>query len=499
MLRTARVVAPGLLLVLGACHRAELTERRELDLTGLQASLLPEPQVRAAVAGEVQGTFAEVRFDFAEPLSLVTESCGGFVDSGQTVSVATPGGDAREYALGGIQSLVVAGHPLGSVRAGLEAGSGEKRCVVTLGSDVLMPYAITIDPSMRTLSIRKTQAKEQYVEQISSGPAQSGPDEFHLIELSRDPNTDWPLLIIRARQTAAQVTGAFLLSMTELESGVVSHAAGEAGLQPRADIFDAMPKGTPRPKNAAKAFDLSALELSPGFGLDRATFQMITDWSKPAVLGVIGSDVWGHFRVTIDPTAGVLLLSRPRVFQSGNRQQCAASEGQLSESDCFQLRSLPVDQGGVDAVVTNWRDAPEGARVYLELLNDMNEPLRSECRVGVSFMSADRGMNARHRFPWAELEKRMPECATQLKSAKRAVLGLYEDGSLRECPGQCGFVQQTTTGRVSCECATGALGISQAERQFLEMYKQLMEKARQKPAEPKEEEPEETPPDDPQK
>lgn len=471
-----------------------------MELSGLDASLLPEPQVRAAVAGEVQGATAEVRFDYAEPLTTVTRGCfaaDAFIDSGETVEVRSPAGDMQARSLVQLRGVAVAGKRAGTLRAGLLAE--EKRCTLTLGSDVLGKYALSVDPATRRLRVEKSKPREAYTADSSES------EEQHFIDVSKDPQADWPLIAVRARQEqGGQVMGAFILSLVEPQSGVVGDVAGESGLSPNSAFMEdlPLPAGVKLPeKLKTRVFELDALELSPGFGLRHATLHFIDGWKKPQALGVIGADVWGRFRITLDPGAGVLVLRRPRVFASGERQQCAgAAAGQLSEEACFQLGGEQLARG-VEAVVTIWRDAPQGARVYLELLDEKGAPIRSACRVGVTFAESDRGSSSRHRLPWNGLEKSMPKCAEDFLAAKSVAFGLYEEGSLRECPGQCGFVHEMNTGRVNCECQSAIAGLTDAERKFLEMYRDLMKRAKDRSASPKPDRPKfegKKPPEEPE-
>lgn len=469
---------------LSCAHRGDVKLAKELKLDGLDAPLLPEPQVRAAVGGEVQGVSAEVRFDFAEPLTTVTRGCfeeGEFVDSGETVEVPSPTGEPQALTLVQLGGVAVAGVRAGGLRAGMIAD--EKRCVLTIGSDVLSPYAVTIDPATRRVRIEKSKPREQYL------AAQSEVEEQHFIDVSRDPKADWPMIAIRARQSqGAQVMGAFIVSLVEPQSGVVGDVAAEAGLVPNSAFLEdlPLPAGVKLPeKLKGRIFELDALELSPGFGLKYTTLHFMDGWKKPQALGVVGSDVWGRFRATLDPAAGLLVLRRPRVFASGERQQCAGRQpGQLSEEACFELRGEKQPRGA-EAVVTLWRDAPQGARVYLELLDDKGAAIRSSCRVGITFSESDRGTSTRHRFPWAGLEQAMPRCAEEFLSAKGVAFGLYEEGGLRECPGQCGFVHDMNTGRVNCECQSVLANITEAERKYLEMYRELMKRAKDRSVSPK--------------
>lgn len=430
----------------------------------------------------MQGVSAEIRFDYAEPLTTVTRGCfpnGEFLDSGETVSVRTPGGDAQALSLMQLRGISIAGGQAGGLRAGIIAN--DKQCVVTIGSDVLQAYALTIDPGTRRLRIDKSKPREKYAETADES------QELHLIEVSKDPTADWPLIAVRARQAEAQVMGAFIISLVEPQSAVVGEVAAEAGLGANSDFVEdlPMPPGIKLPeKLASRSFPLDSLELSPGFGLKHTTLRFI-DWKQPQALGVIGSDVWGRFRMTLDPAAGVLVLRRPRVFASGVRQQCAGAQpGQLSEEACFELGGEKQPRG-TEAVVTLWRDAPEGLRVYLELIDEQGQAIQSRCRVGVTFSESDRGASARHRLPWNGLEKSFPACSEDFFKARRVAFGLFEEGSLRECPGTCGFVHDVTTGRVSCECQSGVANISEAERKFLDMYRQLLKRGKDRSNSPK--------------
>jgi hypothetical protein len=413
----------------------------------------------------------------------VTRACfaaGEFIDSGETVSVRTSSGDSLALSLVQLRGVSIAGRKPGSLSAGLIAD--EKQCVLTVGSDLLAGLSVSIDPATRRIRIDKSKPREQYAE------GNDEREEVHFIDVSQEPTADWPLITVRGTQAQAQVMGPFIVSLLEPQSSVVAQAAGEAGLGANSELLEDLP--LPRgiklpPKLAARSYPLDSLELSPGFGLKHASLQFIDTWKKPQALGVIGADVWGRFRMTLDPTAGVMVLRRPRVFASGVRQQCAGAQpGQLSEEACFQLGG-EAQPRGVEAVVTLWRDAPQGLRLYLELLDEKGEALRSQCRVGVTFSETDRGVSSRHRLPWSGLEKSFPSCADDFLKAKSVAFGLFEEGALRECPGTCGFVHDTTTGRVNCECQSGLANITDAERKFLEMYRELLKRGKSRGNSPK--------------
>ena len=72
-----------------------------------------------------------------------------------------------------------------------------------------------------------------------------------------------------------------------------------------------------------------------------------------------------------------------------------------------------------------------------------------------------------------------------------------------ECPGQCGFVHEVMSGRVSCECQTAVGNITDQERKFLELYRQIMRKAKSRiqspvPERPKFDNKKEEPKDEPE-
>ncbi len=148
-------------------------------------------------------------------------------------------------------------------------------------------------------------------------------------------------------------------------------------------------------------------------------------WASPSSLGRLGPDVWGRFRATVDVQGGVLLLRRPRVLASGNRQRCArpGAEG-FDEESCYAIHTRRDPDGPLSITTAAFRDLPEGGRLYLEPLGEDGQPLRASCSVGVSFMPTSRGVTTQHRLPWPSLAESMPECHAELSAVKGYALAL---------------------------------------------------------------------------
>src|SRR5205823_691112 len=143
-------------------------------------------------------------------------------------------------------------------------------------------------------------------------------------------------------------------------------------------------------------------------------------WPSQGIIGRLGADVWGRYDATFDLGAGAVLLSRPRLSMSGDFQRCE-KDGQLSEENFFELEGA-TGPDGIEAVATLWRSLPTGGRLYLDVQNDS-----MPCRLGFSFPPTDRGASAHHLFPWAEAEKKFPDCVAALKHATALKPGLFEE------------------------------------------------------------------------
>lgn len=463
--------------LLSGCARGVGADRPE-TLDGFVAQLEKAGAVRIGVTGSVGDERAKVMLEVAQPRSTVSAGC---FESAPRALRTVKFGDARggfleasEVELGNAR---IGKRKLGALRAALSEG---EECILTLGSDVLMPYALTIDPTRRTLRISLSQSRARWTELASSSDAAAQTRELHLLELVRDPASDWPLLAVRARQGDAQLTGTFILSTSLSDSFVNPAAAQRAGLQLGPELLRDLgfPGDVELPKSlGGDLYTLERIELSPGFGLRFAGLRVEDEWSNPGAIGLLGGDVWGRFVTTVDVAAGVLALQRPRVFVSGERQRCVAgTPGQFTEEACFVLEQSK-GPSGLELVTTVWRDLPRGARVYFDVVDEQGGVVGGMCRVGLTFARSDRGVTAAHTLPWAGLEKSVPGCASELIRASEVRFALWEEGGMPECPGTCAFVLDNMTARVSCECTTSTVGVmSDAEQDFMELYRDLMER-----------------------
>jgi hypothetical protein len=468
-------LALGLLLASG-CARSVAPEPRD-ELVGFESALVLSGGVQAAVPGSVQGRPAEIVLELADPISSVTRSCFEGTPPETRATVRYPswrGGflQAPEIELSGAR---IGQRRLGPLRAALIDGDP---CRVTLGSDVLARYAVWIDPASRTLRLLASRDRAAYEAEMRS--AQAG-EEASLIEVERDPSSDWPMLTIRARQGRQALIGPVVLT-TGSEDSVFSRAsASSARIRPGPALLREIevPPGVELPASVGgDAVELDVLELAPGISVRNAAVRTDPDW-KGTAHGTLGGDVWGRFRVVLDARSGVLLLRRPRLVAGKGRQRCGAA---ATEEACVELHQRASAQG-VELIATVWRDLPEGASVHLEVLDAQGAPLGGSCRTGFSFMRTGRGVSSAHRLPWSELSKSVPRCAQALAGANSVRFSLWQDEPVEACPGACAFVQDLEVGRVSCEChGTGAGPIGQAERRLLETYQELMRRGkREKP------------------
>lgn len=457
--------AAAAVLLLAACVRDTRPPPTD-DLAGLTVELAPGA-VRLVTRGAVGPVPAEVSFDVSSPLSTATAGC--FEDrrvEGQ-VKASFPDGSSRTLPELTLHGLTFGGRRYVPIKVGLEEG---KLCEVSLGLDVLTPWALQFDLARRQLTFLRTASRADY-EARALAPAEEG-WETHLLEVTQDPTGDWPMLAVRVKQAGEALTAPFVLSTREPLSRVSAEAARAGGLKAGKELFAGLPipEGIKLPDSVMVRDVLvaDALELSPGFGLSSRTLRLASNWQGKGVAGVLGGDVWGRFDVVIDVHGGVLWLKRPRVMESGPVQRCVRS-GLTGEEGCYQLfaRSTP---DGLEAAAVLWRSVPTGGRLYLEVEGDPRPP----CRIGFSFGAGDRGSSAHFVFPWGQLVDAMPACAAALTTAKGATMALYDDTPLGQCPGTCAFAEDLLSRRVTCACETGG-ELNEADRTLLKLYKLLLE------------------------
>lgn len=464
------------LLLMSACHR-ELGSRGVDSLVGLTVPLAPSPALRVVVTGAVGDVPAEITFDPAQPVTLVTSRCVDSPPLVARVTVPDPFGPDETFPLSRVVGIKLGEVQLRPVEAALAAG---KRCVVVLGAPELKGLALTVNPATRELSLRPSQPRERWVAE-----AEESGDDVQVLPVAREPRFDWPMLTVRVRQGPQRFDGAFLLSLRDGRSRIYDEAARSAGLRPGLELLEGLPlpEGLVLPPelSSLKGYAWDSFELAPGFGLERGSLEIEAGRAPHVVQGLLGADVWGRFHATLDIGSDVLVLRRPRVFTSGTRARCARG-GSTTDEACFEVHSRAMD-GGVEVTATVWRALPTGGRLSLDVSGGAGT-----CHVGVSFAPGDRGRSTQHRFPWPRLGESVPGCNdAAFVGVTGLAPGLFEDeGPLAECPGVCAWARDAMTGRMSCECQPGARSADgSAEKTLLELFKKALEELeRQREREP---------------
>ncbi|MCE9669537.1 hypothetical protein LY474_17140 [Myxococcus stipitatus] len=443
------------------------------SLAGQTLPLLASPALRLTVAGRLGARAVPVVLDVARPLSLVASGCfeGNAPAPEGTVRAPELAGGFRAWAMVPLPPLTVGATPV-SLRAA--ALSGEQPCAVTLGADVLEPYALTVEPLRREVTFTPSRPREAYTAELASAESVR---EAHVVELSREPVGDWPLLPARVRQGDAELTGPFVLATREPFTRVALAPAEAQGLQPLETAANLPPR----------TFAVDAVDLTEGVGARPLVVEAAGRWQSPSSLGRLGPDVWGRFTATLDAKGGVLVLRRPRVKSPASpepasavaapgpaaaapaepsahaeppsgRQLCTDAHGAFSEEACYGLHVRREPDGGVSVVGAVYRDLPEGGRLHLEPVGLDGQRLESGCGVGLSFPITSRGLTTQHRLPWPALARTLPTCHEALAQARGFKLSLFEEGSQPECPAACAFVTENATRRTVCECQPTPLG-----------------------------------------
>lgn len=434
------------------CHRGSTTpvapEAPPLSFVGLRLPLLASPALRLTVAGSLGGKPVPVVLDVARPLSTAAAVCFGETPPRPegTVRAPEPSGGMRAWSMVPLKGLRLGDAVLPARAVGL---TGERTCAVTLGLDVLTPYALTVDPVRREVAFSPSRPRDAYAAELAAaGPNPS--EESFLIELTREPSGDWPLLAARVSQAEARLTGPFVLGSRDPFSRLATAFAQAEGLRPLETQAGLPPR----------AFEVDTVEVTKGVGVGPLVLEA-GDWKAQGTLGRLGPDVWGHFRATLDMQGQALVLQRPKVRgEPGHSQQCArpGSEG-FSEEACYALQTRTEPGGALALTAAVFRDLPEGGRLHLEPLGADGQRLETGCRVGFAFAPGSRGLTTQHRFPWPALSQSAPECAAALAAAKGYGLALFEEGAMTECNGRtCAFAQDPNTRRTICECQPTPLG-----------------------------------------
>jgi len=450
------------------------------DLAGARFRLRGGTSFRLLVEGSVEEHAAQVLLDVGSAYTTASVGCFDAVPpSAGTVRIPLASGGLAEVPEVMLHAVRIGALRLGSRKVGLDGES--RRCELTLGQDVLSAYALEIDPALREVRLQRPRERAFYVEQASRAAEVS---DALLLDVTRDPKADWPILTVRLIQPQRSWAAPFVLATREPHSVVSDAAARQAGLTPGVDMLKEL--GMP---GELPGYPLEALELAPGVGVRWTGMVAEARWTNPGAVGLLGADVWGRFRSTLDVRAGVLLLWRPKVVATGERQQCLTAQGPSAQA-CFSLESFQLPGQPVEVVATVWREVPQGVRLYLEPRAADASPTQLPCRVGLTFDTADRGSSGQYLLPWEGLQKSLPRCAEALHAVASYALGILEEGALAQCPGQCAFVEELDTGRAACECAAQLWGGgTESEHRFLRLYRELMERARLKSQEATEPEP----------
>ena len=452
-----RACLGALLLWLSGCHRGAGPAAPEAPgtLAGQTLPLLPSPNLRLVVEGQLNGRLVPVVLDVARALTAVSSGCWDekrprppIVGSARVPDVYAIPGTVRDWPLVRVSGLRVGGVLLGARGMGL---TDERACSVTLGADVLSPYAFTVDPLRREVTFEKSRPRAESLAEAAA-PGADPAEEVHRLELAREPVGDWPLLAARVTQGEAALTGPFVLGTREPFSRLALGPAEAQGVQPLETAANLPPR----------AYVVDAVEVASELGVKPVVLEAGVGWRNPITLGRLGPDVWGRFRATVDVQGNTLVLGRPRVQVSEGRQRCArpGSQGpeEFREEACFGLHVRRGAEGRMAVTGAVFRDLPEGGRVHLEPLGEDGKPLMLDCQVGFSFSPTSRGATTQHLVPWPRLAQAMPECSEALKTVRGYSLALFEEGQLQECPNACIFVHQPSTRRTLCECQPTPLG-----------------------------------------
>ncbi len=452
-----RACLGALLLLLSGCHRGAGPAAPEAPgtLAGQTLPLLPSPNLRLVVEGQLNGRLVPVVLDVARALTAVSSGCWDekrprppIVGSARVPDVYAIPGTVRDWPLVRVSGLRVGGVLLGARGMGL---TDERACSVTLGADVLSPYAFTVEPLRREVTFEKSRPRAEYLAEAAA-PGADPAEEVHRLELAREPVGDWPLLAARVTQGEAALTGPFVLGTREPFSRLALGPAEAQGVQPLETAANLPPR----------AYVVDAVEVASELGVKPVVLEAGVGWRNPITLGRLGPDVWGRFRATVDVQGNTLVLRRPRVQVTEGRQRCArpGSQGpeEFREEACFGLHVRRGAEGRMAVTGAVFRDLPEGGRVHLEPLGEDGKPLMLDCQVGFSFSPTSRGATTQHLVPWPRLAQAMPECSEALKTVRGYSLALFEEGQLQECPNACIFVHQPSTRRTLCECQPTPLG-----------------------------------------
>ena len=416
------------------------------DLSGLELPITSRPSLALAVEGSIQGRSATAVLDLTAPMSLVRSSCfpGGPPKPRARVRIERAGGGFAELPQILLSGARVGPRALPPLDAALIEGSGP--CAFAVGLDVLGHYALIVDPQERTVRFEPPRDRAAYRAMATDG----GLEDLSIVELSRDPETDRLLVPVRVRQWSRELVASLVLSSADARTFLSEKVASRAGFETDSALAARLdqPEVSAGELPPIPTYSLDELDLGEGLPVRGITAVGEPNWTQPESAGALGADAWARFPAIVDPSAHVLVLRRPKAV-AGRGDRCLGPEGE-SEEACFVLSASPRPDGGLLLAATSWRALPTGGQLYVDPLLPDGGTVSRTCRVGISFEAgADRGATTAASLPWPSLDEVSPPCAAELRKAQAARLGLFEDGTSRECPGRCAFV---LFGRRSWSC-----------------------------------------------
>lgn len=286
-----------------ACAHAPKSEETERQAPLRLAWV--EPARGVAVRGELDGREALVRFDTASPLTTVSAACFQAPPRPLgSVSVRQLDGSSLSLVEVQVGEAGAGGRRLfGRRRVGLSK-STEPGCVVTVGADELVHYALGVDAGRKEVTVALSRPRAAYDADVRRQPG------ARAVDLSLHPGMDWPLLAVRLHQGARSLLGPLLVStatpFTEL---------GDAPLQASGWLFgdallEALGQAGPPPAGFdAARVEVSRAELSPqAVQVWPSPARVAAGWKSALAMGRLGADWLGHLQATVDLGARVLLL-----------------------------------------------------------------------------------------------------------------------------------------------------------------------------------------------
>ena len=213
---------------------------------------------------------------------------------------AVPGG-VRDWPLVRVAGLRVGGVPLGPRGMGL---TDERACSVTLGADVLAPYAFTVDPLRREVTFEKSRPRAEYLAEAAapgSGPGRGG------APARADAGAG-------GRLAAAGGAGDAGRGGPHRDPSCWARASPSLGSRwgPRRRRASNRWRRPPICRRGPTWWTRWRWPRTSGVKSAGAGGRGGVAQSR-STLGRLGPDVWGRFRATVDVQGDTLVLRRPRV------------------------------------------------------------------------------------------------------------------------------------------------------------------------------------------